>query len=109
MTRVAHLDEAMWTELFLDNADYLTEQLDILIQHLQEYQSALCAQDAERLCARSKTDVKRKPRREETEPMELRRIRVQVQNGYDVCIGRGLTAGFAVCSVRRSVPAASQS
>ena len=27
MTRVAHLDEAMWTELFLDDADYLTEQL----------------------------------------------------------------------------------
>lgn len=51
MTRVAHLDEAMWTELFLDNADYLSEQLDILIQHLQEYQSALNAQDAERLCA----------------------------------------------------------
>ena len=51
MTRVAHLDEAMWTELFLDNADYLTEQLDILIQHLQEYQSALCARDAQRLCA----------------------------------------------------------
>ena len=26
--------------------------------------------------------------------MDMRRIRVQVQNGYDVCIGRGLTAGF---------------
>jgi 3-dehydroquinate synthase len=26
--------------------------------------------------------------------MDIRRIRVQVQNGYDVCIGRGLTAGF---------------
>jgi prephenate dehydrogenase len=51
MTRVAHLDEAMWTELFLDNADYLTEQLDILIDHLTEYQSALGARDAERLCA----------------------------------------------------------
>ena len=50
MTRVAHLDEAMWTELFLDNADYLTEQLDILIQNLQEYQSALGTRDAERLC-----------------------------------------------------------
>ena len=29
MTRVAHLDEAMWTELFLDDADYLGEELDI--------------------------------------------------------------------------------
>lgn len=51
MTRVAHLDEDMWTELFLDNADYLTEQLDILIEHLNEYRSALGALDAERLCA----------------------------------------------------------
>lgn len=51
MTRVAHLDEDMWTELFLDNADYLTEQLDILIENLNEYRSALGALDAERLCA----------------------------------------------------------
>ena len=51
MTRVAHLDEDMWTELFLDNADYLSEQLDILIGHLNEYRAALGAQDAERLRA----------------------------------------------------------
>ena len=41
MTRVAHLDEAMWTELFLDDADYLTEQLEVLIAHLNEYHDAL--------------------------------------------------------------------
>ncbi|HWQ99198.1 MAG TPA: prephenate dehydrogenase [Clostridia bacterium] len=51
MTRVAHLDEAMWTELFLDDADYLTEQLEILIDHLNEYREALSAQDAEKLQA----------------------------------------------------------
>ena len=34
MTRVARLDEDMWTELFLDDADYLTKELDILIAHL---------------------------------------------------------------------------
>ena len=51
MTRVAHLDEAMWTELFLDNADYLTEQLEILIDHLNEYRDALAARDAEELCS----------------------------------------------------------
>lgn len=51
MTRVAHLDEAMWTELFLENADYLSEQLGILIGHLNEYSEALEARDAERLCA----------------------------------------------------------
>ena len=51
MTRVAHLDEAMWTELFLDDADYLTEQLEILIGHLNEYREALTARDADQLQA----------------------------------------------------------
>lgn len=51
MTRVARLDESMWTELFLDNADYLTEELDILVDHLQEYLDALKSRDAEKLCA----------------------------------------------------------
>ena len=51
MTRVAHLDEAMWTELFLDDADYLTEQLEILIEHLNEYRVAIAARDAEQLQA----------------------------------------------------------
>lgn len=49
MTRVAHLDEALWTELFLDNADYLTEQLETLTGHLTEYLSALRQRDAETL------------------------------------------------------------
>jgi Prephenate dehydrogenase len=51
MTRVARLDEDMWTELFLDNADYLTEQVDILVGHLNEYLEALQNRDADRLRA----------------------------------------------------------
>ena len=51
MTRVARLDEDMWTELFLDDADYLTDELNILIGHLQEYADALKSKDAEHLRA----------------------------------------------------------
>lgn len=51
MTRVARLDEDMWTELFLDNADFLSEELDIFISHLKEYREALKARDAGRLRA----------------------------------------------------------
>lgn len=51
MTRVARLDEDMWTELFLDNGDFLTEQVDILVQHLTEYLEALRNRDAEKLHA----------------------------------------------------------
>ena len=49
MTRVARLDENMWTELMLDNADYLTEQLDILLENLAAYRDAVAARDEERL------------------------------------------------------------
>ena len=47
----SRLDENMWTELFLDDADYLTDELDILIGHLQEYADALKSKDAEHLRA----------------------------------------------------------
>jgi prephenate dehydrogenase len=51
MTRVARLDEDMWTELFLDDADYLTRELDVLIQNLQDYAQALRAKDVDKLRA----------------------------------------------------------
>lgn len=49
MTRVAYLDEDMWTELFLEDADYLTKEVDILIANLEEYKSALHNADKEKL------------------------------------------------------------
>ena len=51
MTRVARLDEDMWTELFLDDADYLVKELDILIENLTAYSKALKSGDAERVRA----------------------------------------------------------
>ena len=60
MTRVARLDEDMWTELFLDDADYLTKELDILVQNLTEYLDALKAKDADRLRALLKDGKEKK-------------------------------------------------
>lgn len=51
MTRVAWLNENMWTELFLDDADNLLVELDRVIGSLQEYREALAARDADRLRA----------------------------------------------------------
>ena len=51
MTRVARLDENMWTELFMDDADYLIRELDILIENLTAYSDALKSGDAERVRA----------------------------------------------------------
>ena len=48
---LARLDEDMWTELFLDDADYLTSELEVLVGHLTEYLDALKARDAQRLRA----------------------------------------------------------
>lgn len=49
MTRVAKLNEAMWAELFLDNPDYLTSEIDGMINRLQEYSKAIQVGDKERL------------------------------------------------------------
>ncbi len=49
LSRVALLDENMWTELFMENRDFLSEQLDILIENLQKYSQAIKSGDADTL------------------------------------------------------------
>ena len=49
LTRVAKLNEDMWTELFLDNAEHLGFELDCLIRSLEEYRDAIGKGDAETL------------------------------------------------------------
>ena len=49
MTRVARLNETMWTELFLENDDLLLRETETLIQRLTEYRDALAARDEEGL------------------------------------------------------------
>lgn len=48
-TRVSRLNEAMWTELFLENKEHLLSELDLLIKSLAEYRDAIVANDAETL------------------------------------------------------------
>lgn len=45
LTRVAKLNEDMWTELFFENDDYLAEELDELIYNLVKYKEALKNKD----------------------------------------------------------------
>lgn len=51
LSRVAKLDEQMWTDLFLMNRDALLSELGILIGNLQQYADALADEDAVRLKA----------------------------------------------------------
>lgn len=49
MTRVAHLNEHMWIELFMDNRENLAKETDDLIERLKEYSDSLKNGDREKL------------------------------------------------------------
>ncbi len=49
LTRVAWLNPGMWTQLFLENSDFLLRELDQLIESLNAYKQALEAGDGELL------------------------------------------------------------
>jgi len=49
LTRVAWLNENMWTELFLENREHLITELDYIIKSLGEYKTAMENGDAEAL------------------------------------------------------------
>lgn len=50
LTRVAWLNEHMWTDLFLNNRDFLLEELDLVLNSLREYREALEQGNESRLC-----------------------------------------------------------
>lgn len=62
LTRVARLNETMWTELFMENRDNLLFELDTLITSLQAYKTALENEDAEMLRTLLKDGSERKER-----------------------------------------------
>ncbi len=51
LTRVARLNENMWTELFLANKEPLLGELDRIINSLQQYREAIENDDAQTLCS----------------------------------------------------------
>jgi len=51
MTRVAWLNPQMWAELFLENKDCLLQELEILMENLQQYKTAMEDSDLPRLVA----------------------------------------------------------
>ncbi|MCQ2458951.1 MAG: prephenate dehydrogenase [Ruminococcus sp.] len=49
MTRIATMNENMWTDLFMQNKEYLKYELRILIENLEKYNDALENEDAEKM------------------------------------------------------------
>ncbi len=60
LTRVARLNENMWTELFLENKDNLIFEIDYIINSLSEYKNALQNNDSDTLKALLKDGSDRK-------------------------------------------------
>ncbi|MEG1845579.1 MAG: prephenate dehydrogenase [Oscillospiraceae bacterium] len=60
LTRVAKLNEVMWTELFLENRENLIGELDTIIENLEKYAKALKEEDANSLEALLKDGRRRK-------------------------------------------------
>lgn len=51
MTRVAWLNPEMWAQLFLDNKDNLTREIELLIKNLEDYRDAIQDEKKEKLVA----------------------------------------------------------
>lgn len=60
MTRVAWLNPQMWAELFLENQDYVLEELEFYIKSLTAYRDAIAANDMDELVALLDEGKKRK-------------------------------------------------
>jgi prephenate dehydrogenase len=60
LTRVAWLNPQMWAELFLENRDFVLEELDFYIQSLCEYREAIAKQDSAGLVALLEAGKRRK-------------------------------------------------
>lgn len=49
LTRVAKLNENMWTELFMSNKEALLKEIDYILKSITEYRDTMANDDAERL------------------------------------------------------------
>ena len=60
LTRVAWLNAPMWSELFMQNKDYLLSELEFYLDSLQAYRAALAASDQQALTQLLEDGKKRK-------------------------------------------------
>ena len=60
LTRVAWLNPQMWAELFLENKDFVLEELDFYIQSLNDYREAIARNDISALVALLEEGKRRK-------------------------------------------------
>lgn len=62
LSRVARLNEPMWTELFLENRENIIFEIDTIIENLKQYSDAIKANDADALIALLRDGTQKKER-----------------------------------------------
>lgn len=65
MTRVARLNETMWTELFCENSKYLAEELDGIAERLKEFSDCIKNRDEKKIFSLLKKGCESKKRSDE--------------------------------------------
>lgn len=60
LTRIAKINDTMWTELFLSNRDALLEQMDLFAERFGAMRNALASGDAERMRTMMRTSTQRR-------------------------------------------------
>lgn len=71
VSRVATVDENLWTELFLQNKEYLLQELGGMIEVLKQYQAAISEEDRPALSALIQTGRERKERDQKANGAEM--------------------------------------
>lgn len=112
MTRIATMNEDMWTMLFLENRESLLGELDVLLANLQEYRVALADADEEALHSliadgRTRKEENLRRRRNAPSVIDLTQGAAHSENMWVRCIGHAsflqLTNGqrYKVLSVEK--------
>ena len=91
LTRVAKLNETMWSELFLCNAEPLAQEIDEVIKHLDEYRKAIRAGDREELT------ILLRDGRERKERLGNQKFETIRKGTMPVCVVPFLWRGFGNC------------
>lgn len=60
LTRIANINESMWSELFLVNKDVLLDQIDVFVSELGIIRDMLSNDDREGLCEKMRLSTKRR-------------------------------------------------
>ena len=73
LTRIAKINDKLWSELFLENSDLLIQEIDRFSQELQKMRTALQQKDKETLCTMFRASTERRRLFDRTEALKTQK------------------------------------